>query len=95
MLKRDFRWPGSLPPSFFGERPPPAPPLPRPTIRPGERELLLGEIEGFLRRTRMATSIFGQRAAGNGSLVQELRNGRRPRAATAAKVRTFIREFQP
>ena len=48
------------------------------------------KIEKFLRRTEMPASKFGRLAAGDPRLVQDLRNGREPRAPLVAKLEAFL-----
>lgn len=58
-------------------------------------ETLLAEIEGYLTRTGMKPTAFGQAVAGDPSFVFELREGREPRAGTIDKVRNFMATPQP
>ena len=55
---------------------------------------LLSKIDGFLARTGMAPSEFGDRACNDRSFVDDLRRGRDPRSSTIHKVETFIAEFE-
>ena len=55
-----------------------------------ERRQLLAAIEDFCAREGMAPAAFGRKAMGDGRLVDRLRNGRRVRAATLARVRRFL-----
>ena len=57
-------------------------------IRP--RGTLLHDVASFLVRHKMPESRFGDRALGDPAFVRNLRNGREPRAVTAAKVRAFM-----
>ncbi|MBX9881829.1 MAG: hypothetical protein K2X73_07640 [Sphingomonas sp.] len=56
--------------------------------------MLLSKIERFLRRTNMPPTRFGRLAANDPRLVGDLRRGREPREAMAARVERFIREFE-
>ncbi|WP_010544270.1 hypothetical protein [Sphingomonas elodea] len=51
---------------------------------------LHGEIETFLAQTRMAATRFGRLAAGDPRLVSDLRSGRVPGPALAARLRAFL-----
>lgn len=53
-------------------------------------EALLCEIETFLDKTGMAPSAFGYAAAGDPTLVFDLRDGRELRFATSQRIRSFI-----
>jgi len=48
------------------------------------------EVERFLRRTGMPPTKFGRLAVNDPRFVLDLRNGREPRSATAARVVDFI-----
>lgn len=50
------------------------------------------EIEKFLQRTGMPATKFGRLAVNDPRFVLDLRNGREPRPATAARVIGFIRD---
>lgn len=52
--------------------------------------MLLSQIEHFLRLTRMPWTRFGRLAAQDPRFVGDLRNGRRPRRPTAARIRSFM-----
>ncbi len=51
---------------------------------------LLTSVERYLRRTSVAPSRFGRDVAGDPRFVFDLRRGREPRPATAARVLAFI-----
>lgn len=51
---------------------------------------LLVIVERHLRRRALAPSRFGRDVAGDPRFVFDLRRGREPRAATAARVMAFI-----
>ena len=53
---------------------------------------LLDRIEKHLKETHMAPSRFGRRAVGDPRFVLDLRDGRRPRARTLAKVENYLQE---
>lgn len=50
------------------------------------------EVEKFLARTGMPATKFGRLAVNDPRFVLDLRNGREPRSATAAKVIHFIEQ---
>jgi hypothetical protein len=52
--------------------------------------MLLQKIEEHLRRMRMAPTRFGREAVGDPNFIDNLRDGRRPRPATVAKVMAYI-----
>jgi hypothetical protein len=52
------------------------------------------EIEKFLRRTHMPATRFGRLAAGDPSLVRDLRNGRELRPRLEARLKAFIADQQ-
>jgi len=56
--------------------------------------MLLRQIERFLRQTDMPWTKFGRLAAQDPRFVADLRNGRIPRARTAARVEQFMRNSQ-
>ncbi|AIT78802.1 MULTISPECIES: hypothetical protein [Novosphingobium] len=56
--------------------------------------MLLRQIERFLRQTDMPWTKFGRLAAQDPRFVADLRNGRIPRARTAARVEQFMRNYQ-
>ncbi|CDO38466.1 hypothetical protein [Novosphingobium sp. KN65.2] len=56
--------------------------------------MLLRQIERFLRQTDMPWTKFGRLAAQDPRFVADLRNGRIPRAATAARVEEFMQNYQ-
>lgn len=51
---------------------------------------VLMQIERFLRRTNMPPTLFGRLAVRDPRFVLDLRMGREPRAATAARVAAFM-----
>ena len=51
---------------------------------------LLDRIEKHLKQTHMAPTRFGRRAVGDPRFVLDLREGRRPRARTLAKVKQYL-----
>ncbi|MEY2884476.1 MAG: hypothetical protein RL490_2200 [Pseudomonadota bacterium] len=51
---------------------------------------LLTTVERHLRRRALAPSQFGRAVAGDPRFVFDLRRGREPRPATAARVLAFI-----
>ena len=51
---------------------------------------MLQDVTSFVMRHRMPESRFGDLALGDPAFVRNLRNGREPRAVTAAKVRVFM-----
>jgi hypothetical protein len=55
--------------------------------------MLIREIERFLRRTGMPWTRFGRLAARDPRFVADLRNGRIPRPATAARVEHFMNTY--
>lgn len=58
-------------------------------------ELLLAEIEDFLKAHDMAPTAFGTLVANDVKLVLELREGRDLRLSMADRIRHFMREYQP
>lgn len=52
--------------------------------------MLIRRIERFLRETGMPWTKFGRLAAGDPRFVQDLRNGRVPRTATATRIEHFM-----
>lgn len=52
--------------------------------------MLLRQIEMFLRETGMPWTKFGRLAAHDPRFVEDLRNGRTPRAATEARTLRFM-----
>lgn len=52
--------------------------------------MLLDDIERHLRRKRMATTRFGRDAVGDPNLIDDLRDGRRLRPSTIARVRAYL-----
>lgn len=55
--------------------------------------MLISRIERFLRQTGMPWTKFGRLAAQDPRFVQDLRNGREPRAATEARVEHFMNNY--
>jgi hypothetical protein len=55
--------------------------------------MLLPKIEKFLRTSGMAWTRFGRIVAHDPRLVSDMRNGRLPRPALAAKVERYIDEY--
>jgi hypothetical protein len=55
--------------------------------------MLLRQIEKFLRETGMPWTKFGRLAAHDPRFVEDLRNGRTPRAETAARIARFIASY--
>ena len=51
---------------------------------------LLRRIEGYLRRSATPPTRFGREAVHDPRFVFDLRNGREPRPATAARVHNWI-----
>jgi hypothetical protein len=51
---------------------------------------LLGKINRFLRATQMPETKFGRRVANDPRLVRDIRNGREPRPAMAARIEAFL-----
>lgn len=51
---------------------------------------LIRRVEQFLKVSAMPASRFGREALGDPCFVAELRNGREPRSATAARVRAYL-----
>lgn len=49
-----------------------------------------GDIEKFLRRTKMPATKFGRLAVGDPGLVRDLRNGREPRPKMVARLEAFL-----
>jgi len=52
--------------------------------------LLLPRIETYLARTAMPPSRFSREAANDPRFVFDLRNGRRPRGRTAARIHAWL-----
>ena len=55
---------------------------------------LLTVVERHLRRQAVAPSRFGRQVAGDPRFVFDLRQGREPRPATAARVLAFIKTVE-
>ncbi len=51
---------------------------------------LLRTIERHLERTGLTPTRFGRESIGDPRLIDDLKNGREPRARTAARVMAFI-----
>ena len=51
------------------------------------------KIEKYLRHTGMPMTKFGRLAVNDPRLVQDLRNGRELRSATAARIEAFLVEM--
>lgn len=74
----------------------PAPRLAEPLVQDGAPRVIrpigtmLQDVSAFVMRHRMPESRFGDLALGDPAFVRNLRNGREPRAVTAAKVRAFM-----
>ncbi|QDK31665.1 hypothetical protein DM450_02445 [Sphingomonas sp. IC081] len=51
---------------------------------------LLEQIEAYLAQTRTPPSTFGRLAVGDPRFVKDLREGRRPRLTTQARVKALI-----
>jgi len=58
-------------------------------------EILLAEVEAFLKRHDMAPTTFGTMAANDVKLVSDLREGRDIRLSMADRLRRFMREYVP
>lgn len=56
---------------------------------------ILGMIERYLRRHDLPPTKFGRLAVGDPRLVGDMRNGRELRAATLARVATFMASPPP
>ena len=56
--------------------------------------MLLYQIERFLRDTGMPWTKFGRLATHDTRFVQDLRNGRTPRNATAERVEHFMNTYR-
>jgi hypothetical protein len=56
--------------------------------------MLIFRIEKFLRETGMPWTKFGRLAAHDPRFVQDLRNGRSPRAATSDRVEHFMNNYR-
>ena len=51
---------------------------------------LIWKIERFLRASGLPPTKFGRLAINDPRLIDDLRNGREPRAATVARIEAFI-----
>jgi len=56
--------------------------------------MLIRQIEHFLRYHEMPATKFGRLAAHDPRFVLDLRMGREPRIATAARIEGFMRGYQ-
>lgn len=56
--------------------------------------MLISRIERFLRETGMPWTKFGRLATHDPRFVQDLRNGRLPRAATETRVEHFMNLYR-
>ena len=56
--------------------------------------MLICRIERFLRETGMPWTKFGRLACSDPRFVQDLRNGRSPRVATAKRVEHFMNIYR-
>ncbi len=56
--------------------------------------MLLRRVEHHLRQYRISPARFGREAVGDPSFVFDLRDGRRPRAPTVAKVDCYIAQVE-
>jgi len=56
--------------------------------------MLIHSIERFLRETGMPWTKFGRLATHDPRFVQDLRNGRTPRIATAKRVEHFMNSYR-
>lgn len=56
--------------------------------------MLIRKIEKFMRRTGMAATTFGKKAARDPRFVFDLRNGREPRVCTEKRVEHFMNNFK-
>lgn len=52
--------------------------------------MLLERIEKYLKAQRMPPTRFGRDAVGDPKFVFQLRDGREPRASTAARVQAYL-----
>jgi hypothetical protein len=57
------------------------------------QEILLAEVERFLKRHDMAPTTFGLRAVNDAKLVANLRSGLDVRTRTADRIREFMEGF--
>lgn len=65
---------------------------------PAENEMgagLLREIENFLKAHNMAQTAFGRHAVNDSAFVGQLRQGSATGPKRAARVRAFMRGYQP
>lgn len=54
--------------------------------------MLLQRIQRHLRQTRMSQTRFGREAVGDPNLVQQLKDGRELRAATAQRIIDYLND---
>ena len=57
-------------------------------------EHFIGQVEAFLKASRIKATDFGREAVGDPSFITHLRRGRSPSLATADKVLTFIARLE-
>jgi len=57
-------------------------------------EQFIGQVEAFLKASRMKATDFGREAIGDPSFITHLRRGRSPSLATADKVLSFITQLE-
>jgi hypothetical protein len=57
------------------------------------RDLLLSDIEAFLKRFGMGAAAFGVAALNDGRFVSRLRAGKDVRLETADRVRAFMKSY--
>ena len=65
-----------------------------PAIQKGTPCMLIARIERFLRETGMPWTKFGRLAAHDPRFVEDLRNGRIPRAETERRIEHFMNTFR-
>lgn len=61
---------------------------------PPSPDTILREVERFLRETDVKPSRLGRAAAGDPTLVYEMRGGRTPRPVTVAKLRAYMQQYR-
>ena len=52
--------------------------------------MLVAKVKRYLHRTGMPRTVFGRCAANDPRLVEDLTNGRQPRAEMVARIEAFI-----
>jgi len=57
-------------------------------------EQFIGQVESFLKASRIKATDFGREAVGDPSFITHLRRGRSPSLATADRVLTFIARLE-